>query len=145
MAGNQMLQQLDIHCHIRNVYNSHSIHQHQQSNYAPRGLAEKNFDSQQDTYISIQGPKNCWSIMNTKKLIQDFHSEEPDPREFGIIPAFHHVRTVCIDSDKFMTCTCSYCYQYLTPCRHMLVVPPTPVPPVYLLNATQVAFSSALP
>jgi hypothetical protein len=131
MAGNQMLKQVELHEHKRNTEAALGIRRfkHWSASYTKEvltsymeGLAVKNFDGR-DRYYCVRVSTTSWLVVS-KIAIDSFRSDsEPAVnRAYTLVPEYLRVRKVQIDMEGFMTCTCSYCYHYLVPCRHMMVV-----------------------
>ena len=132
MAGNQMLQQVDKHNHNRNTILARSIvtYKHWSASETKEtltpymeGLGVKNFDSR-DNYYCIKDGEHSWLVV--RKAAVDYllptDSELSNRQSVNVVPHYLHVRKVRVDGEGFMSCTCSYCYNYLAPCRHMMVV-----------------------
>jgi hypothetical protein len=130
MSGNQMLQQVDQHSHKRNMQLANGIHRHKNWSSSltkdilttyQEGLAVKNYDSR-DNYWAVQQSDNSWYVVN-KVAITNLLNENVyrDLRQY-LVCRYLRVRKVHIDQNGFMTCSCPYSYQYLAPCKHMMVV-----------------------
>jgi hypothetical protein len=129
MAGSQMLQQVNVHSHKRNMEFAKSLHCHNQWSCSltkdtlttyMEGLAVKNYDMR-DTYVMAQYSENCWLVLH-KTSFDNITIGNNQTQSQSIVTEFHRVRKVCISPEGYMSCTCPYSYQYLAPCRHMMVV-----------------------
>lgn len=46
----------------------------------------------------------------------------PNDQHISLQIRFDRVRTVTIDANQFIYCTCGYCQRFLLPCRHICAV-----------------------
>jgi hypothetical protein len=72
------------------------------------GLAVKNFDSRLD-YYCVEASNRCWFIVN-KNTIAELNGQPMIQNSNDVIPQYHHLRTVRLHDDGFMSCTCSYSF-----------------------------------
>jgi hypothetical protein len=134
MSGSQMLQQIDHHSRKRNIEMAQGIHRNKNWSRSltkdtlttyQEGLAVKTFDSR-EKYIAIKKSNRTW-LVAPQAAIDSFstkNDQRKNEQQEGkyLITQYYRVRKVSIDCDGFMSCTCSYTYNYLAPCRHMMAV-----------------------
>ena len=75
-------------------------------------IVAKNFDARDNYHVRRKSDELFWVISK---------SSLEKPERLSCIPSFIHLHEVTIDG-SFITCSCGYVNQYLSPCRHVMAV-----------------------